>query len=102
MRNIVGQPVSGKDYFQRKVITRLIYRRLDAGSNLFMALNIIAEENEISKTDLLKRLKSKSKKKAFLPIIESLEYDGYINLSNDKYAFNSPILQLWWNKYIRN
>ena len=37
MRNIVGQPVSGKDYFKRDAITRLIYRRLDSGSNLFMA-----------------------------------------------------------------
>ena len=63
-------------------------------------LNIIAEENEISKEKLLKKLKSK--KKDVTPIIESLEYDGYINLSDKSYSFNSPILQLWWNKYIRN
>jgi len=65
-------------------------------------LNIIAEVNEISKEALLKQLKSKTKKKDVKPIIESLEYDGYINLSDKIYSFNSPILQLWWNKYIRN
>ncbi len=37
MRNIVGQPVSGTDFFLRKSITNLIYRRLDSGSNLFLA-----------------------------------------------------------------
>jgi len=62
-------------------------------------LNTVAEENEIPKQDLLKKLTSKNTKKSFVPIIESLEYDGYINLSNGKYSFNSPILQLWWNKY---
>jgi len=46
MRNIVGQPVSGTDYFLRKTITN--------------------------------------------------------NLRDNRYTFNSPILQLWWNKYIRD
>lgn len=37
MKNIVGQPVSGADFFSRDQIIKLIYRRLESGSNLFMA-----------------------------------------------------------------
>ena len=45
--------------------------------------------------------KGKEKYAAVNAVIESLEYDGYINLRNNSYTFNSPILQLWWNKYVR-
>ena len=34
-------------------------------------------------------------------IIETLIYDGYINFNQDaNYQFNSPILKLWWVKFI--
>ncbi len=34
-------------------------------------------------------------------IIRSLEFDGYIfRNSNDKYRFTSPVLRLWWEKYV--
>ena len=37
MKNIVGQSPRGKDFFPRTKIINLIYRRLDAGSHIFMA-----------------------------------------------------------------
>ncbi len=37
-------------------------------------------------------------------IINSLIYDGYINNNDDpkEYRFNSPILKMWWYKYVAN
>jgi hypothetical protein len=37
-------------------------------------------------------------------ILEILEYDGYINNSNtsNEYRFNSPVVRLWWQKFICN
>ena len=64
-------------------------------------LNLIAKENKISKENLYKNLNANNEKQEIKSIIESLEYDGYIHLKDDNYTFNSPILQLWWNKYIR-
>jgi uncharacterized protein len=37
MKNIVGQTPRGNDFFPRNRIINLIYRRLDAGSHIFMA-----------------------------------------------------------------
>lgn len=36
--------------------------------------------------------------------IHSLVYDGYINNNENPkiYIFNSPILRIWWNKYVAN
>jgi len=63
-------------------------------------LNLIAKENKISKENLYKNIDTDYEKQEINSIIESLEYDGYIYLKDDGYAFNSPILQLWWNKYM--
>ena len=65
-------------------------------------LNLISDNNEISKIDLLKELKLENEERDFNPIIESLDYDGYINLRDGVFTFNSPILQLWWNRYIKS
>lgn len=64
-------------------------------------LNLVAANDKIAKTDLFAQLKSGEEPRDINAVIESLEYDGYINLQNGHYTFNSPILQLWWNKYIR-
>lgn len=37
MRNVVGQTPRGNDFFPREAIINKIYRRLDAGQNLFLA-----------------------------------------------------------------
>jgi len=65
-------------------------------------LNLISDNKEISKEDLLKVIILNDKERGFNSIIESLEYDGYINLRNGVYTFNSPILQIWWNRYIKS
>lgn len=66
-------------------------------------LNIIARDNTVSKTEIVNELEVEENDRELNSILESLEYDGYINLNqNSEYIFNSPILQLWWNKYIRN
>lgn len=65
-------------------------------------LNLVAENNAIAKPDLLNALNNDEKDREVNSIIESLEYDGYINLTDSIYTFNSPILQLWWNRYIKS
>ncbi|MEM1124025.1 MAG: hypothetical protein AAGJ18_26545 [Bacteroidota bacterium] len=65
-------------------------------------LNLIAVENKIAKRQLLQKLGKDKEQRHLNSVVESLEYDGYINLANQSYTFNSPILQLWWNKYIRD
>jgi len=37
MRNIVGPTPRGENFFPRDKIIKRIYRRLDSGSNIFMA-----------------------------------------------------------------
>ena len=64
-------------------------------------LNTIAKENRMLKEVLFEELQ-KNGKRNVSSVIESLEYDGYINLRDKSYSFNSPILQLWWNKYMRD
>ncbi len=65
-------------------------------------LNLIAEKREIQRNELFSCLEKDIARQRLDSIIESLEYDGYINLRDENYSFNSPILRLWWNKYIRN
>ncbi|MES2731410.1 MAG: hypothetical protein V4714_06665 [Bacteroidota bacterium] len=35
-------------------------------------------------------------------VLETLKYDGYVNNQEDKqvYRYNSPILKLWWQRYV--
>ena len=68
-------------------------------------LNIISKNNDISKNEILNiadkyKLNDDEKRET----LHSLVYDGYINNSNDikVYRFNSPILRLWWYKYVAN
>lgn len=63
-------------------------------------LNLIADQNKIEKGKIQKALSAKLKGN-LNSVVSSLEYDGYINLNEGNYSFNSPILQLWWNKYVR-
>ncbi|NOQ29996.1 MAG: ATP-binding protein [Helicobacteraceae bacterium] len=68
-------------------------------------LNIISEHKTISKNNIAniadKYGVSDDEKRETL---QSLVYDGYINNSNDIkiYRFNSPILRMWWYKYVAN
>ncbi len=75
MRNIVGKPVSGSDYFEREAITNRIYRRLDTGANLFLAA-----PRRVGKTSIMYYLQDHPREKyAFIyvntePIDETEEY----------------------------
>ena len=64
-------------------------------------LNSIAEKDMVSKEKLFANTNSDERKRLLNGILESLEYDGYISSIGGDYHFNSPILQVWWNKYIR-
>ncbi len=55
-------------------------------------LRSIAQQSEVPKGNLGSSNQTKG-------ILEMLEIDGYINLFEGKYRFNSPILRDWWKKY---
>jgi hypothetical protein len=87
------------DSYYNRLKDTFIEREYKIGINL---LNIVAEGNSIRKDILFERMLQEGiEEKEVISIIESLEYDGYINLRDKEYTFNSPILRLWWNKYIR-
>ncbi len=68
-------------------------------------LNVISEDRTISKNDISNiadkyKLSDDEKRET----LQSLVYDGYINNTDDIkiYRFNSPILRMWWYKYVAN
>ncbi len=68
-------------------------------------LNKISEKNTISKkkvANIADKYKISDDEKR--ETMQSLVYDGYINNSDDAkvYRFNSPILRMWWNRYVAN
>ncbi len=68
-------------------------------------LNIISENKTISKNDISNIAdKYKVNNDERRETLQSLVYDGYINNSNNIkiYRFNSPILRMWWYKYVAN
>ena len=68
-------------------------------------LNVISENKTISKNDITNIAdKYKVTNDERRETLQSLVYDGYINNSNNIkiYRFNSPILRMWWYKYVAN
>jgi len=68
-------------------------------------LNYISENNTITKKEIANiadkyELSEDEKRETF----QSLIYDGYINNEDDIkiYRFNSPILRMWWYRYVAN
>lgn len=68
-------------------------------------LNTISENITINKKEVANiadkyKLSDDEKRET----MQSLVYDGYINNSDDIkiYRFNSPILRMWWYKYVAN
>lgn len=68
-------------------------------------LNLISEHKILSKNEISNiankfKLSDDEKRET----LHSLVYDGYINNENDitLYRFNSPILRMWWYKYVAN
>lgn len=67
-------------------------------------LNLISEKDTIE-TNAIHNLALKNKlEKDFKDILGLLVYDGYINNNEDIkiYRFNSPVLRMWWWKYVAN
>jgi len=68
-------------------------------------LNNISENNTINKNEIANIAnKYKVSDDEKRETMQSLVYDGYINNTNDIkiYRFNSPILRMWWYKYVAN
>lgn len=65
-------------------------------------LKKIANENFISSSEAFDLSAKYDLKDDYKIILEVLMYDGYINFISDakKYQFNSPIIKLWWLKFI--
>ena len=75
----------------------------------FTAHNIIVigEEKPKSKIEKMSEKLQKDKDwylEDYKDIVVSLVYDGYINNNENIkiYRFNSPILRMWWRKYVAN
>lgn len=68
-------------------------------------LNLISEYKTITKNEIINiadkyEITEDERKET----MQSLVYDGYINNSDDVkvYRFNSPILRMWWCRYVTN
>ena len=57
MKNIVGKPVSGENFFPRNAIIERIYRKLEGGDNLFMSA-----PRRVGKTSIMYWLKDNPRK----------------------------------------
>ncbi len=67
-------------------------------------LNFISENDVIDKNEMYNLSVKLNMEQTYKDIVRVLIYDGYINNneSPDQYHFNSPILQMWWFKYVAN
>jgi len=68
-------------------------------------LNMISENKTITKNEIANiATKHKLSDDEKRETLQSLVYDGYINNTDDIkiYRFNSPILRMWWYKYVAN
>lgn len=67
-------------------------------------LSFIVNHNIIDKGDIYNIAVKYKIDKEYRGLIHTLIYDGYIHTEDtgDTYRFNSPILKLWWKKYVVN
>lgn len=67
-------------------------------------LNFIVNHNTIKKGDIFNIAVKYKIEKEYRSFIHTLIYDGYIHSedSGETYRYNSPILKLWWKKYVAN
>ena len=67
-------------------------------------LNIVAEKSSIDSNEIHNLAVKHQLESNYKDIVGSLKYDGYINNNEDikVYKFNSPILKMWWWKYVAN
>lgn len=67
-------------------------------------LNIASEYETISSNEINDLAIKHQIENTYIDIVNSLEYDGYINNNGDVkfYRYNSPILRMWWRKDVAN
>ena len=67
-------------------------------------LNIISESETIQLKEIYNLAVKHKLEKKYKDTVGSLIYDGYINNNDDIkiYRYNSPILRMWWWKYVAN
>lgn len=65
-------------------------------------LKLIAERSVMSNQELFDLSAKYELQDEYKRIIQTLMYDGYINIikGSSNYQFNSPIVKLWWLKFI--
>ncbi len=64
-------------------------------------LNRTAKENVINKSHLYDTAVRHDIEDTYQTIVRALEYDGYISMNEEgAYVFNSPLLRIWWERYI--
>ena len=67
-------------------------------------LNNVSEKDSVDSNEIRDLAVKNELEDKYKDIVSSLVYDGYIN-NNDEiktYRFNSPILRMWWWKYVAN
>jgi uncharacterized protein len=74
----------------------------DAFTFATAVLNKIAEKTTVTQAELFDIAVTVGIQDEWKNIIEILIYDGYINNNPDTniYRFNSPILRMWWQKFL--
>jgi len=65
-------------------------------------LDILAHKGTLKRTEVFDLSAKYDLEGKWKFIVEVLIYDGYINCSADRavYRFNSPIVRMWWQRYI--
>lgn len=65
-------------------------------------LKIVADKGIVTKAELYNEAVGMNLQDNYRQIVELLVYDGYINNNQNpfNYRFNSPILRMWWQKFI--
>jgi len=72
MKNIVGLPPRGKDFFPRDAVINKIYRRLESGQNLFMAA-----PRRVGKTSIMRAMEDNPREGfQFVYVITESIYDA--------------------------
>lgn len=67
-------------------------------------LNTASEKTSVTSAEIYNIAHKFKITESYKDILNALIYDGYLNNNEDPkiYRFNSPILKLWWYKYVAN
>lgn len=67
-------------------------------------LNAASEKNSVTSAEIYNIAHKFKITESYKDILNALIYDGYLNNNEDPkiYRFNSPIVKLWWYKYVAN